>query len=150
MQSAVSMVVLSVLAGGLLPLQFALNALLVRATGTSAVWAGCISVLVSTLALAMLAAATLPRWPSFTELVRVSPWLWTGGLLGALLVAASTFAIARVGAAVFFAAVFLGQLLVSLVLDHFGLLGLPVEPVTLVRIAGVGLIFMGLLALHAG
>ena len=72
------------------------------------------------------------------------------GLLGALFVAASTFAIAKIGAAVFFAALFLGQLLVSLVRDHFGLLGLPVEPTTLVRIAGVGFIFVGLLVLQTG
>lgn len=61
MQSTPVLIVLSVVAGGLLPLQFTINALLVRAAGATAIWAALASVFVSTVALLILAAATLPR-----------------------------------------------------------------------------------------
>ena len=38
-----------------------------------------------------------------------------------------------------------GQMLMSVVMDHFGLLGVPVREVTTARIAGVLLVFIGLL-----
>ena len=38
-----------------------------------------------------------------------------------------------------------GQLLISLALDHFGVLGVPQQPLSLGRIAGVGLVLAGVL-----
>lgn len=150
MQSTPLLIALSVFAGGLLPLQFAINAMLVKAASTTAIWAALVSVFVSTVTLAAVAAATLERWPAPQELTRIAPWLWAGGILGAGFVAISTFAIGRVGAAVFFAAVLFGQLAISVVLDHFGWLGLPVEPISLTRILGLVCLLAGLLLLRAG
>lgn len=82
--------------------------------------------------------------------MRVPAWLWLGGLLGAAFVAVSTFSIARVGAALLFAAVIFGQLLVSMVLDHNGLLGLQVTEATWQRLAALVLIFAGLVLFRVG
>jgi bacterial/archaeal transporter family-2 protein len=38
-----------------------------------------------------------------------------------------------------------GQLLLSVVLDHFGAMGMPKQPINLGRIAGIGLVIAGVL-----
>ncbi|WP_275574855.1 DMT family transporter [Ventosimonas gracilis] len=51
----------------------------------------------------------------------------------------------RMGAASFIVYVIAGQMLTSLLIDHFGLVGLTVKEVNLGRIGGVALIFVGML-----
>lgn len=135
---------MTIAAGGLLPVQFALNAKLASKVGSTPVWAALVSVSVSTVFLACLAAATLDRWPRLPELRDTSLWLWTGGIYGALFVATSTFVLPKIGAGLFVAAVLLGQIIVSTLMDHNGLLGVPSDPITLQRILGIMLVFLGL------
>ena len=55
-------------------------------------------------------------------------WAWTGGLCGAFVLTATTAVTPRLGAATMIAVVVAGQVLASLALDHFGLLGLATHP----------------------
>ena len=41
-----------------------------------------------------------------------------------------------------------GQMLASLTLDHFGLLGVPVQPATLVRMAGAAFLILGVVLIR--
>jgi len=43
-----------------------------------------------------------------------------------------------------------GQLLISLVLDHFGALGVPRAPISLTRVAGVALVIAGVVLVRRG
>jgi transporter family-2 protein len=70
-------------------------------------------------------------------------WGWTGGLLGALYIAASVVLAPRLGAAVLVASIVAGQLAAALVLDHFGLIGFAQKSVTPVRACGAVLLFIG-------
>lgn len=79
------------------------------------------------------------------ERVAQVPWhLWiVGGALGAMFVTTATWATPKIGAGAFFAALYAGQLIMALALDHFGLLGLGQKPVTLMRLLGVPLLLAG-------
>ena len=78
------------------------------------------------------------------EALRQTPWWnWIGGPLGALIVLAGATLVSELGAALFIASVVAGQLLCSLFLDHFALLGLPEQALTPGRILGAVLVVAG-------
>lgn len=67
----------------------------------------------------------------------VHPALLTAGVLGACLVFAIAWLIPQVGAGPVMITLLAGQVIGGLILSHFGLLGSPVQPVTLMKIVGV-------------
>ena len=83
----------------------------------------------------------------FGELKRLSetpPQLLFGGILSALFVSSSMFLIPRLGATAMIGSFITGQLLGSVIMDHFGLLGLNQHPFNASRLLGVFLLFLGL------
>lgn len=76
--------------------------------------------------------------------------LFLGGLLVCFYVLAVTIIAPRfgVGNAVFF--VLLGQMVSAAVIDHFGLFGAIVRPVTLLRASGLGVMALGLVLIQRG
>ncbi len=130
-----------ILAGGATALQAPTNAKLAAAL-VSPVNAALVSFAVGTLALAMLAAVLHVR-PDVAA-ARDLPWYaWIGGLYGAVFVVIAAWAVPRLGVASTITLMVAGQLLLSLVLDHFGAFGVPRQPVSLGRIAGVVLVISG-------
>ena len=82
--------------------------------------------------------------PSGEKVAQVPVHLWiVGGALGAMFVTTATWATPKIGAGAFFAALYAGQLVMALALDHFGLLGLEQKPATLMRLAGVPVLLLG-------
>ena len=73
---------------------------------------------------------------------------WIGGLLGAFFVAAAVTLVPRLGVAMTFSLIIAGQMLVTLVIDHFGLLGVPETKVSLARVAGILLITAGVVLIR--
>ena len=73
---------------------------------------------------------------------------WTGGLLGAFFVAATVTSVPKLGVALTFSLIIAGQMLITLVIDHFGLLGVPVKEVNLPRLLGVTLITIGVILIR--
>lgn len=55
----------------------------------------------------------------------------------------------RLGAATTLALIVVGQMIGSLAFDHFGLLGIPQQPVNLVRVAGAGFLILGVALIRA-
>ena len=86
-----------------------------------------------------------PAVPGAPALREAPWWNWIGGPLGALIVLAGAALTARLGAALFIALVVGGQLLCSLLLDHFGLVGLKEQPITPGRFFGALLVVAGVL-----
>ena len=92
----------------------------------------------------MIAAALHTR-PDMAA-TRALPWYaWLGGVYGACFVVAAAWGVPRLGVAMTITLMVGGQLLLSLILDHFGALGVPRQPLNLGRIAGVGLVLAGVL-----
>jgi bacterial/archaeal transporter family-2 protein len=99
-----------------------------------------------TIATAVLVMLVLrPSPPSVTAMRSAPWWNWIGGPLGALIVLAGAALAPRLGAAAFIAAVVAGQLICSLALDHFGLMNLPQQGLTVGRIIGATMVFAGVL-----
>lgn len=81
---------------------------------------------------------------------RLPWWIWLGGVIGAVFITVSATFAARLGLTLFSAVVIAGQLLTSVGLDHFGLLGAERHPVSWLRIAGVALLVAGIALIRRG
>jgi transporter family-2 protein len=69
-------------------------------------------------------------------------------LFGAIFIGLGIFLIPQLGAATFFALLIAGQMLGSIAFDHFGVLGVPVHPVSAIRIAGAALLVGGVILIR--
>ncbi len=79
-----------------------------------------------------------------------TPWfLYVGGLCGFVVILSLAFVFPRIGAGVTIAIVVLGQGAAALAIDHFGLMGMPKEPATLARVAGLLLACSGVALMRA-
>ena len=76
--------------------------------------------------------------------VRGVPWYYLiGGLLGAAYVTSILVTVRTLGAGGIVAATVAGQLALSVVVDHFGLIGVTKQPITLAKVVGVVLLGVG-------
>ncbi|KQN90442.1 hypothetical protein ASE95_13185 [Sphingomonas sp. Leaf231] len=139
-------IVIVVIAGLGLAIQPPTNAALARASGS--VWlAALVSFAIGTATL--LAVWAVDRTP--LSALRSAPWwAWLGGLYGAAFVAALAFAAPRMGIAAALSVAIASQLAAALTLDHFGLLDLPQQPVTVTKLAGIALVLIGVVVFRRG
>ncbi len=77
------------------------------------------------------------REGALAPLKQVHPLLMTAGILGACLVFAIAWLIPQVGAGTVMITLLAGQVLGGLLMSHFGWLGSPVQPITIIKIVGV-------------
>lgn len=70
-------------------------------------------------------------------------WMWTGGLCGAMIVFGNAWLVPKVGVGVFSMALLVGQLALSMLMEHFGWLGAPRKAITWVKIVGILLMLGG-------
>ncbi|WP_282009495.1 DMT family transporter [Brevundimonas aveniformis] len=146
--AAYAAMILVTLAGAATALQAPINARLATAVG-SAVNAALVSFAVGTIALIGLALILQVR-PDMAA-ARTLPWYaWIGGLCGVIFVIAATWGVPRLGVAMTITLMVAGQLLLGLVLDHFGAFGAPRQPVNLTRMVGVALVIGGVLLVRRG
>ena len=83
--------------------------------------------------------------PSGAKAFQTPWWGWLGGLFGAVYGLAAIVLASQLGAATLTALVVTGQLLCSVILDHFGWLSFDVHPASWARIAGCALMVIGLI-----
>jgi bacterial/archaeal transporter family-2 protein len=138
---------LALAAGVLLPVQAGLNAQLRSALG-SPLAAALVSFLVGTAGLTTVALLLRTPLTLGRAWAATSPWQWSGGLIGAVYVLAAIVLAPRLGAATLIAAVVAGQMITSLVLDQYGLVGFPVHSLTLVRLLGAALVIAGVILIQ--
>jgi transporter family-2 protein len=143
----IAFLLLALLAGVLLPIQAGVNAQL-RASLGEPLMAALVSFLVGTVGLAALTIALRLSVPATAAFTRTPWWHWAGGLLGAGYVVATIVLAPRLGAATLIAAVVAGQMVASLVLDQYGLVGFPIHPITGARVLGAALVIGGVLLIQ--
>lgn len=132
---------LALIAGFFMAVQAPTNAILGKASG-SAVVAAFLSFLIGTIALGAAVAANSGRL--FAPELRAVPWYaWLGGLYGAFFVAMAAFGAPRIGVGPLLTAAIAGQLVGAILLDHYGLLGLARQPVSIEKMLGVALVLIG-------
>ncbi len=138
-------ILLAILAGGMLPIQGVVNSQLGRALD-SVVLATLISFIVGSLTL-LVVFLYRNNWSAGSNLQGlqdVPPILYIGGILGAIYVTAVAALIPKIGVANTMIAVILGQVLLSMLLDHLGVLGIEVRALSWSRILGASLVVFGL------
>jgi transporter family-2 protein len=147
MNPVILYIVLAVAAGFCLPTQAGINSRLNLWT-QSPILAAAISFAVGTAALIVYAVMLRTPLPSISNLKQYPWWIWSGGLLGAFLVAATIVLAPRLGAAAMVVLVVTGQMIASLVLDHYGLIGYTVHPINAWRVCGVLLLVVGVVLIR--
>lgn len=137
---------IAVAIGMLLPLQGLVNARLGAQLG-GPITAAFVSFVIGT---ALLGAYLLLTRTALapTAQARFPAWIWAGGALGALYVASFTLLVPRLGSASLICLAILGQVVASLVLDHFGVLQTARKADT-TRILGAALVMLGVLLVAA-
>lgn len=136
------------LAGGIgLPTQAAVNVRLREVLGDP-IRASFGSFLVGTVLLLSLTLLTREPVPTLATILRAPWWIWMGGALGTFYILASIIVVPRLGSAFTFALVVAGQMTASIVIDQFGLFGLPQASFSPTRIAGAALLVGGVLLIR--
>lgn len=131
-------------AGLLMPVQAGVNAELSAKIGGPFL-AALVSFLVGTLALAGVTVIFRLPLPTLSTALSVPAWKWCGGFLGALFVTSTIFLAPKLGAVTLLALLVSGQMLASLVLDHFGWLGYPEHLISVPRVLGVLFLLVGVI-----
>ncbi|TWT63430.1 hypothetical protein Pan54_41830 [Rubinisphaera italica] len=135
------------LAAAVIPFQAVVNGRLGRAL-EHPLYAAFFSFLGGTIALTILVLATTPGIPSWPK-ENPTPWFYfIGGLLGVVFVTTILIVTPQIGPANVLAATVVGQLTMAIIIDHFGILGVPIIPVSLPRLLGVLMLFGGLLLIQ--
>lgn len=133
-----------VIAGAFLPMQGSMNSKLAKA-GENPVYASMISFTIGVLALVAYILLTSQN-VSWKGLKDAPSYSWLGGVLGAFYVTVIVFAFPKIGPGLTFGLVVAGQLITSMVMEHFQIMGTPHQPISLGRIVGVLLIIIGVVA----
>ena len=138
----------AIVAGVMLPVQAALNTEIGRSV-KDPIYATLISFVVGTLGLLLYMLAARSDWAGIRSATTLPWYYWTGGLLGALYVAAVVVLTPRLGLALTFGLTVAGQMVFGLLMDHYGWLGIPEASINWPRALGVLLIVAGVVLIRA-
>ena len=135
------LIAMGIFAGALITVQSVLNS----ALGQRAGYLGAVLILtLVSIGVLLVLIFLLPDTADLRQLPGSSQWyLYLGGLLGVAILAAPIVLIPRIGTTATLTALVLGQLLVALLVDHFGLFAAPRIEVGLGGVIGVILVAVG-------
>ena len=137
---------LAFLAGAVLPLQGGFNAKLSKLIN-SPIHSSMISFVVGTFVLITYILVT--RQPVSWHEVKSAPgFVWLAGALGAFYVTIIILAFPRLGPALTFGLVVAGQMIVSVLLDHFNILVAQQQPINIWRIIGIVMVLTGVVIIR--
>lgn len=131
------------LSGALIPVQTAANARMRAVVGSASV-STLVSFAVSSLSLVAVSLAIgAPVVPTSAQFEAVPWWMWSGGIIALGTITANILLFKAIGQLQAMVFPVFGQLAFGLVIDHFGLFGARVIPVTPVRLLGMGVVAAG-------
>lgn len=133
---------LPVFAGIAITVQSGINSQL-RTAIQHPVLAAFISFIVGTVALGILLIFSKSALPGLSEYSSVQWYQYTGGLLGAFVVTVTLISVAEIGAGNMFVLIVAGQLVTATLMDHFGVLGMKENPVSVQKLLGILLVICG-------
>jgi transporter family-2 protein len=88
--------------------------------------------------------------PSLAFISKAPLWMWAGGAFGVCFISLALMLLPKLGASGFMALVLAGQVVASLVLDHFGWFGLVEREMTVPRVSGAVLLMAGVVLIQFG
>ena len=89
-----------------------------------------------------------PSIPDLVNLKKAPFWSFTGGLMGACIVFGAIMIAPKIGAATYVSTFITGTIIMSLILDHFGLLAFETKPIDLWKLFGVSLVLSGMIIVN--
>lgn len=139
MTMKIALAALAIAAGVAAAMQAAINAGLSKSAGLGpALIVNTVVVLIGTIGLWAAMGAKMTFFPAGAS------WtLYLGGIFGFVIIASLTFVFPKIGAAYAVALMIGGQCVAALMIDHFGLVGMPRDPLTMQRVIGVALVAAG-------
>ena len=133
----------ALLAGAFIPLIGILNARVGRALGEP-IYATVIVFFVAIL-IALLASVVFGKSSLTTQnLQNLAPFDYGAGLIVAFYVISATVLAPKIGVANFIVMAVSSQILFFLMIDHFGLFGAPVKPISITQLFGAVMLLIGL------
>jgi transporter family-2 protein len=136
-------IIMALLSGAFLPIQGGINSRLGKEIA-SPVHASLLSFLIG--AVALFIYTILTHQPVQLSGLKSAPlYLWGGGLLGAFYVTVIILAFPKIGPALTFGLVVAGQMIMSILLDHFNILVAQPHPVNIWKLLGVLLVIGGVI-----
>lgn len=133
------------IAGLMLPLQIAFNNKLTSYSG-SPIISSLISFSVGGLTLFIYSISKQQDFGKLFQQMGHAPfYAWMGGLIGSFYVVSTLIASPKIGMAVALGLIIGSQLIMSLLLDHFGWLGAEVKPFTSMKGLGLLLVLLGII-----
>jgi len=140
-------IILALLAGMAMPTQAVVNSKLANSID-SPISAAFISFAVGTLVLFVYILLTGVPLSNIAAAKNAPPIALIGGFLGAFFVSVMATIIPRIPVALAFSLAIAGQMLVTLLIDHFGWLGVAQKPINLMRVLGAALITVGVVLIR--
>jgi len=139
-------IIMALLAGVFLPIQGGINARLGKEIA-SPIHASLISFVIG--AVGLFLYTLLVREPVQMTGFKTAPlYLWSGGLFGAFCVTMIILAFPKIGPTLTFSLVIAGQIIMSLLLDHFDILVAQPHPVNIWKLSGVLLVVAGVIIIR--
>ena len=105
--------------------------------------AAAVSFFVVALITAVLIFFLSGEYSSISKIRQVPIYLYLAGFISAFIIVGTTFLIPKIGARRFFILLLSGQILMAIIVSHFGILESPRDPVTLKKILGAMLVIAG-------
>ncbi len=143
------LMVLGGLASSMIPLQGIVNGRL-GATLANPLLASLISFVTGTVVIFVTYCFVHRDLPRLTQLSSIPWYLYIGGTIGFIYITVVLMVVPKIGPANLLAASIIGQMVMALLLDHWGVLGIPQIPISLTRICGVALLFAGTWMIQRG
>ena len=139
-------VIMALLSGAFLPIQAGLNAKLGKAVA-SPVHASMFSFVVG--AVGLIGYIILTRQTVSVSGIKEAPaYIWLGGLLGAFYVTIIILAFPKLGPGLTFGLVVAGQMIVSVLLEHFNILVSQQNPINFMKVLGILLVVAGVVIIR--
>ncbi len=138
---------LAILAGMAMPTQAVVNSKLADSVGNP-ILAAFISFAVGTVALFVYILLTGVPLGNLATAKNAPLVAWIGGFLGAFFVSVMATIVPRIGVALSFSLAIAGQMLITLLIDHFGWLGVAEKPINPMRVLGAVFITIGVILIR--
>lgn len=135
---------LAMVAGMAVTLQTTFNGQLAKGLGGDPVAAAIFSFMVGLLSLTLVGLVRGNTLGLLAGIPAQPAWVLLGGVMGAFALLSNVILVPRIGMAALVGLVIAGQLLSSLVIDHFALLGAAHRPVSIIKLAGALVMLTGL------
>ena len=133
---------IALLAGASFVVQQAVNSNLRFEIG-SLWWAGFFSYLGGTVVMLIMIVVMREPFIQTNFTLKSSLWSWSGGLFGAIYIAISILLLPRLGIFTVVTLIVVGQLFTSVLFDHFGIMNVPLQPLSIARCVGAGFLIIG-------